>query len=110
MNRMEQRFLENLSEKEKYERMQKPMTSSIKDKLEGYDIHIEQVTVSQNSMHMGKQLKDIPIRSKYGVNIIKITRGNKIINIPSANDYLYPGDQILVVGTENQIKSLLENV
>ena len=107
MNRMEQRFLENLSEKEKYERMQKPMTSSIKDKLEGYDIHIEQVTVSQNSMHMGKQLKDIPIRSKYGVNIIKITRGNKIINIPSANDYLYPGDQILVVGTENQIKSFM---
>ncbi len=107
MNRMEQRFLNNLSEKEKYERMQRPMTSSIKDKLDGYDIHIEQVTVSQNSMHMGKQLKDIPIRSAYGVNIIKITRGNKIINIPSATDYLYPGDQILVVGTESQIKSFM---
>lgn len=107
---VEGRFLENLNAKEKEERRLAPITSSIKEKLTGRDICVETVTVSSNSPYIGLQLKDIPFRQVFGVNIAKITRGVKVINIPSAEEHLYPADKILVIGTEAQIKIFMETM
>ena len=107
MNFIEKRFMENYNQKEQYEKEQRPLMSSIKEKLGGYDIHLEYVTVAQNSKYMGMQLKDVPFRSLYGINIIKIIRGDKVINIPSASEHLYPGDKVLMMGTNAQIQAFL---
>ena len=42
-------------------------------------------------------------RSQTGANIIKISRGTKEIVVPSAEQELFPGDRILVVGTKEQL-------
>ena len=46
---LEQRFLSNLNEKEEAERRRRPVTTSIRDKMSGYDVHLELLTVSPDS-------------------------------------------------------------
>ena len=103
---LEMRFLSNYNEKEESERRSKPVTSSVSQKLADYDVHTEILTVSQNSTYAGKPLKDIPFRAETGANIIKITRGSMNMIVPSGDVILFPGDQMLAVGTSAQLESL----
>lgn len=105
---LETRFFRNLNQKEEMEMAARPITSSVKSKLTGRDIHLESVVVSPNSRYIGMQLKYIPFRRDFGVNIVKIVRGSKTINIPSADEYIYPSDTILAIGTSDQIKRFME--
>ena len=105
---LETRFKQNYNEKEELEKQRLPITTSVKSKLMGHDIQVENITVSPNSKYIGLSLRNIPFRSEYGINIVKIVRGNKIINIPSADEFVYPFDKILCIGTESQIKRFME--
>ena len=103
---LEMRFLSNFNEKEENERRSKPVASSVSQKLADYDVHTETLTLSQNSTYAGKALKDIPFRAETGANIIKITRGSMNMIVPSGDVSLFPGDQMLAVGTSAQLESL----
>lgn len=103
---LEMRFLSNFNEKEENERRSKPVASSVSQKLADYDVHTETLTISQNSTYAGKALKDIPFRAETGANIIKITRGSMNMIVPSGDVSLFPGDQMLAVGTSAQLESL----
>ncbi|MDY0016179.1 MAG: TrkA C-terminal domain-containing protein [Bacteroidales bacterium] len=85
------------------EKQSKPIRSSINKQFSQHDIHIENVNVSPDSRFIGKTLSEMALRKKYGINIVKIKRGHTIINLPSGNDYIYPHDQILILGTDEQI-------
>ena len=102
---LEMRFLSNYNEREESERRSKPVSSSVSQKLADYDVHTETLTVSQDSIYAGKQLKDIPFRAQTGANIIKITRGSRNIIVPSGDVEMFPGDHILAVGTSSQLES-----
>lgn len=104
---IEEQFFTNLSEKEVMEKEEAPITTDVRNKLSGHDIHIENITVSPNSRYAGMQLKNIPIRMEFGVNIVKIIRGSRIIVIPSADEFVYPMDKIVTIGTEEQIKKFM---
>ena len=99
----ERRFIANLNEKEAVEKRRAPVASSIRDKLAGYDVHIESFLVDPDSTFAGQKLRDIPIRSETGANIIKIQRGTHNYTIPSRDIHLFPGDRILAVGTGEQL-------
>lgn len=103
---LEQRFLSNLNEKEEIERRRRPVTTSVKDKMAGYDVHLEVLEVSPDSSLAGRCLKDIPFRAETGANIIKITRGSQNITIPSGTVTIFPHDKLLAVGTSEQIGKL----
>lgn len=105
-NRFEQRFFENLNEKELEQRRQAPIAAGIRDTLEGYDVHLERISVNPDSVFAGQMLRDVPIRSASGANIIKIERGSANILIPGASEYVYPCDTLLAVGTTAQIEAL----
>ncbi len=107
---LESRFLENMRQKEEYQRQAAPVTTTIREKMDGHDICVENLKVSSDFKYAGKQLKDIPLRRDYGVNIVKITRGSNIINIPSASEYLSPADDILVVGTKTQVDAFKQSL
>ncbi|MCF0172963.1 MAG: cation:proton antiporter [Bacteroidales bacterium] len=102
-NFLESRFMENLNQKEEHERNVSPISTSIAGKLSGQDIGTTNVTVSPNSKFAGKQLLYLPFRRDFGINVIKIIRGSKIINIPSAYEFIYPADTLVAVGTKSQI-------
>jgi len=102
---VEDRFMNNLNEKEDYERSITPVSSSLRDKMSGYDVHIELFTVSPDFAHVGQTLREMPFRHNSGVNIIKIQRGSKSILIPSGDERIFPGDGLLAVGTSAQISA-----
>ncbi len=102
---LESRFVENIRQKDDYQRKAAPVTTSIREKMSGHDICVENLKVSSDFRYAGRQLREIPLRRDFGVNIVKIIRGKKIINIPSASEYLFPADEILVVGTLDSVSA-----
>ncbi len=103
---LEQRFLSNLNEKEEAERRRMPVTTSVRNKMAGYDVHLELLDVSPDSIFAGNQLKDIPFRAGTGANLIKIQRGSRSITIPSGDERIFPYDKLLAVGSSDQIDAL----
>ena len=103
---LEQRFLSNLNEKEEAERRSHPVSTSLREKMTGYDVHLEPLEVSPDSIFAGKPLKDIPFRAETGANLVKIRRGNQSITIPSGEVRIYPYDKLLAVGSSAQIDAL----
>ena len=103
INFMEVKFLRNLSEKERRERSERPMATSLKEMLADKDLSVENLVVSGDSPFIGQQLSQLDIRAKYHVMILKIIRGSRIINLPQAGEYIYPADQLVVVGSKENI-------
>ena len=111
---MESRFMRNFNAKDLAERKKTIVKSTIDDMMAGYDVHIGYVTVSADSRHIGRQLREMPFRHTTGINIIKIGRGSRSILIPSGSEYIYPGDLLVAVGTTEQLeafeKSMAEDI
>ncbi len=103
---LEMRFLSNYNEKEEDERRSKPVSSSVSQNLADYNVHTDTLTIGQNSSYAGVALKDIPLRAETGANIIKINRGDQHFIVPSGDVVLFPGDELLAVGTSAQLDSL----
>ena len=105
MSALEKKFLQNYNEKEELQRKATPVASSVKEMMQGYDVHIESVSISGDFTYAGKTLRDMPFRHSSGVNIVKITRGSRVILIPSGDELILPGDNILAVGTTQQLSA-----
>lgn len=105
---IEARFMQNLNQKEIEAQRVRPVASSVQAKLSAYDIHPESFALASESIYAGKRLRDIPIRSESGANIVKIQRGEKNILIPSGNEIIYPGDVLIAVGTREQLDRFLK--
>lgn len=107
-SRLENKFIQNLNFKEEMMRKQKPVTTSVREKMAGYDVHLEGIDVPPESIYAGKTLREMPFRHTSGVNIVKIQRGGISIIIPSGDERIYPHDNILAVGTSAQIAKFSE--
>lgn len=103
---LEKRFFTNLNARESSERNSAPVSTEIRSKLAGYDVHIETLQISPDSTFVGSKLSEVGVRGKTGANILKIIRGHQSILLPSSSEVLYPDDKILAVGTSDQISSL----
>ena len=69
-------------------------------------LNIEDVVVEAASPVAGKTLDDLDIRQATGVSILAILReGNPLVN-PPGNFALQPGDQLLALGTREQLARL----
>ena len=99
----ETRFMRNFNALEEYEKQNAPVTTAINEKMSDYDVRIERVLVSSDFVYAGKTLREMPFRHTTGVNIVKIVRGSKGIEIPSGDERIFPGDVLLAVGTTEQI-------
>ncbi|MBO7601545.1 MAG: cation:proton antiporter [Bacteroidaceae bacterium] len=69
-------------------------------RLMSKDIHLADFEVPAEVEWVGTTLKDLNFGKLYRVHVVSILRGKKRINIPKANDRLYPNDQIQVIGTD----------
>ncbi len=62
---------------------------------------IEEISVPAN--WIGKTLGGLSIRNRYGVNVIAIRRGEKVLASPGAEDRIEEGDMLLVLGEEKEL-------
>ena len=103
---LESRFLANLNEKEEAEARKTPVASSVRKKMSAYNVQIEPMVVSSDSSFAGQKLGDIHFRITTGANVIKIVRGSHSITIPGSDVVIFPGDELLAVGTREQLDAM----
>jgi CPA2 family monovalent cation:H+ antiporter-2 len=96
-DRLERRFLVNLNARQ---------NEHAKPEILPWDSHLTEVTVSPESAAVGQTLVDLSVREKYGINIALIERGRIMIPTPSRDERLYPGDKLLIIGTDEQLASV----
>ncbi|MDR2147539.1 MAG: cation:proton antiporter [Tannerella sp.] len=101
---IEKRFRDNLDEKEKFRESKALMSKGFVDHAMERDLHLSEFTIEPHFLSIGKTLKEFNFRQIYGINIVRIVRGERKINIPNGNDYLYPYDRIVVLGTDRQME------
>ncbi len=65
---------------------------------------IEEISVPAN--WVGKTLGGLSIRNRYGVNVIAIRRGEKVLASPGADDRIEEGDMMLVLGEEKELSGV----
>jgi CPA2 family monovalent cation:H+ antiporter-2 len=99
---METRFRENLNEKEKYRESKAPLTKGFVNHVLEKDLHLSEFAIEPYFSIVGKTLKELGFRQLFGVNIVTIVRGRVRINIPNGTERIYPGDHIIVLGTDKQ--------
>lgn len=97
--RIENIFMDNLNEREL--RKTGRNTSLVSD------MHLAYMDVNADCPFAGRRLMDSDLRKKYGINVVSIQRGTRRINIPKGETRIFPGDTIGVIGTDDQIQSLL---
>ena len=100
---IEKRFIDNFNGKTTDSNIGSPLTDNILKSLPFNDLHLMDFVVGQESSIVGRSLKDINYRQKYGINIVSIIRGERQINIPRGEERLYPFDKIIIVGTDEEL-------
>ena len=99
MVRIESRFIDNLNEREL-------RRSGAKNSLVP-NMHLAYMTVGYDCPFVGEQLKNSGLRSRYGVSVSSIQRGNNMIMVPAAEARVFPGDILGVIGSDEEIQALL---
>ncbi len=103
--KLEDRFLQNLNKRELHE-----AKVNLRE-LAPWDAHIARYTFPAGSACTGKTLEELGLREQLGINIAMIRRGD-IYSIPAPGRYerLYPGDQLFVIGTDEQLEQFKQYI
>lgn len=97
-NSMEQKFMNNLNIREN---TRLGLNNSLVD-----DLHQAYIEVGPDSSFVGDRLRDSGLRNDFGVTISSIQRGQTMMPLPSSDARIFPGDILGVIGTDDQIKHL----
>jgi CPA2 family monovalent cation:H+ antiporter-2 len=106
---IESRFVLNLNARETAASEDQSLEANISRKTaeiqsDLIDAHIVEFEVDPQAEHITKTLSELEWREKYGINLVYIRRGNKLISSPGRNDYLLPYDYVGVIATDEQLK------
>lgn len=96
--KIESHFIANFNDREKKKENKRQNT------LSPWDGHMTDFSIAKESNLAGKTLEELKIREQFGINITSIRRGDVLINIPVRSERLFPGDEISVIGTDDQVK------
>lgn len=96
---LEKRFISNVNERENRRTGKENNLVS--------DMHLAYMTVGYDCPFVGERLRNADLRRKYGVNVVAIQRNSVRYPIPTGDMRIFPGDVIGVIGTDNQIQTLL---
>ncbi|OFZ56102.1 MAG: hypothetical protein A2428_11060 [Bdellovibrionales bacterium RIFOXYC1_FULL_54_43] len=97
----EEGFLATFKEQKKTRR-----PADIYRELAPWEGHLLRVKIHPDSEVSGKRLRDSELRKKYGVNVVAIQRGSRTIVAPNPDHQLFPKDELLVLGTDEQVDKI----
>ncbi|GEO04118.1 sodium:proton antiporter [Adhaeribacter aerolatus] len=110
-NRIEQRFITNLNEREVAGAGHGALDAGVRQAREDmesslgpWDAHIVEMEVNPQAAYIGRALAELSWREAFGINIVYIKRGEKLIHVPGGTNKLLPYDQVGVIGTDEQLK------
>ena len=99
---METRFMNNLNSREN---TRLGTNNNLVD-----DMHQAYIEVGQSTPFVGDKIKDTGLRRDYGVSISSIQRGDDYMPLPSPMARIFPGDILGVIGSDDQLKHLNEDI
>ncbi len=102
LRHIEQRFINNLNERE--------LRRSGRNNNVIADLHLAFMTVGWGCAFVGERLRDSGLRQRFGISVASIQRGAKTIPVPGGDVRIFPGDVLGVIGTDEQIQSILSAV
>lgn len=108
--RLEIRFLGNLNAREtaQYNTLDANVTrktADLQSSLSPWDAHIVPFEVSPSAPYVGRTLRELEWREKFGINIVYIKRGDDLINTPQRSHILLPYDQVGILATDEQLQA-----
>ena len=68
------------------------------------DLHLADFEIPEETEWAGQTLAELNFGQRFGVHVVSILRGRKRINIPRANDRIFPGDRIQLIGTDHEME------
>jgi CPA2 family monovalent cation:H+ antiporter-2 len=79
-------------------------TAIIQSTLGAWDAHISELEVQPDADYIATPLSELTWREKYGVNVVYIKRGDKLIHTPDRNSKLLPFDRVGIISTDEQMQ------
>ena len=110
--RLQRRFLTNLNARETAADADHSATANMNRRREElqstlipWDAHIVELDVPPQAEYIGKSLAELGWREKYGINIVYIKRGEKLIMVPTRNAILLPFDRVGFIASDEQLQA-----
>lgn len=100
--KIEKKFIDNLNIREN-------TRLGLNNKLVS-DLHLAYVEVGPYTSFVGDKLRDAGLRSDYGLSVASIHRGDMFMPLPAVDARIFPGDVIGVIGNDEQIKRLNDDI
>lgn len=99
---MEDKFLNNLNIREN---TRLGINNNLVD-----DMHQAFIEIDQSTPFVGDKLMDSGLRRDYGVSVSSIQRGENYMPLPSKDARIFPGDVLGVIGTDEQLRHLNQDI
>lgn len=80
--------------------------AALQQRIEG--LAIDWVPVREDSRFVGRTIGDARVRTRTGVSIVAVLRGEHAVPAPGPDFELAPGDYLVVVGTTRGIEEVVE--
>ena len=107
---IERKFFKNLRSREVHDEYMGEKKPKYAGSLLARELHLADLDIPGESILSGKTLKELDLGRKFGVHIASILRGRKRINIPNGQVRIFPLDKIQVIGTDEQLNLLNEEI
>lgn len=101
--RLERLFVQNLRSREIQAEALGRKRPLYEGRLLDRDVHMSFCEVPEDSLWAGRALSELAFRQRFGVNVSSILRGSRRINIPHGDVLIFPGDQLQVIGDDEQL-------
>lgn len=104
---LERTFIKNLRSRDIEAQVQGRKRPLFEGHLLDRDLHISDVQIPNDSLWIGKTLQELELRTRFGVHVSSIFRGNRRINIPTGETVIFPGDKLQIIGSDEEVHALI---
>lgn len=80
------------------------------EQLAPWDTHLVEIEVGEQSAFNDKTLSECQIRQNYGVNVVAICHGSRVIPAPRGDEKIISHDKLIVLGNDQQIDAFRKQV
>lgn len=100
---IERRFLRNLNIRDISARPKGKTMPRFAGNLLSRDLHMADFIVPADSKWAGNSLSELGLKTRFGIQVVAIFRGNYCLNIPGGRERIFPQDRIQVIGSDEQL-------
>ena len=99
--RIEERFRSNMNQRANINKGKIP-------ELMPWDAHFARFPMHAHYPFVGKTLQEACLREEFGINIARIRREEDVLDTPTRYERIFPGDELMVIGTDEQLNRFNE--